>query len=146
MFLKRVKDLRDDYNITGVRLSKILGVSTSNYSRWETDENLIPLRHLNNLCNYFKVSMDYMIGLSDNKRYKNMNNTLDRKLIGERLKEFRTSNNLTQEKLADILNTSHSTISSYEHGKTMILTAFAVQICNKYNMSLDYLMGRTKKK
>ena len=125
MFLKRIKDLREEYEITGTKMAEILGVSTSNYSRWETDETIIPIKHLNNLCNYFKVSIDYMIGLSDKKRYNNMNTKLNKEIIGKRLKEFRKDNNLTQEKLAKILNTSHSTISSYENGKTIILTAFA---------------------
>ena len=142
MFLKRIRDLRDEYDLTQVKLAKILGVSKSTYSRWETDENLIPLNHLNDLCNYFKVSIDYMIGLTDQKQYKNVNTRLNKTIIGNRLKKFRKDNNLTQEKLAKVLNTSHSTISSYEHGHTMILTAFAYEICKKYNLSFDYLIGR----
>ena len=35
---------------------------------------------------------------------------------------------ISQQALADLLNTSHSTISAYESGKTLILTAFAYQI------------------
>ena len=52
--------------------------------------------------------------------------------------------NITQEELANILNTTHSTISAYESGKTTILTAFAYQICKRYNISMDYLCGRVK--
>ena len=36
-----------------IELAEILGVSKSTYGRWETDEAIIPLFHLNNLCNYF---------------------------------------------------------------------------------------------
>ena len=57
-------------------------------------------------------------------------------------KEF----NITQTDLANYLNTTHSTISAYESGKTMLLTSFAYQICNKYNISLDWLCGRSKSK
>lgn len=142
MFLKRIKDVREEYDLTGIALAKILGVSKSNYSRWETDENLIPLNHLNDLCNYFKISMDYITGLSNKRNYKNINTELDKKKIGKRIKQFRNDKGLTQEKLASVLNTCHSTISSYENGKTMILTAFAFEICTKFNMSLDYLVGR----
>ncbi len=145
MFLKRIKDIREEYCLTGLELAKILNVSKSNYSRWETDENLIPLKHLNNLCNHFNVSMDYITGISNKRNYNNINTRLNKKLIGKRLRQFRNDKGLTQEKLANILNTSHSTISSYENGKTMILTAFAFEICTKYNISLDYLMGRIDK-
>lgn len=144
MFLKRIKDLREDTDLRGSDLARILGVSTSNYSRWETDECLIPIKHLNNLCNYFHVSIDYMIGLSDEKAYDNMKLEINRETIGKRIKTFRKQNYLTQEKLAEELHTSHSTISSYEHGKTMILTAFAYDICTKFSLSFDYLIGRTE--
>ena len=36
------------------------------------------------------------------------------------------------------------TISAYESGKTTILTAFAYEICKRYNISMDYLCGRTR--
>ena len=61
---------------------------------------------------------------------------------GQRLKEFRKSNEITQTELANILNTTQSTISAYESGKTTLLTAFALEIVNKYNISLDWLCGR----
>ena len=64
-------------------------------------------------------------------------------VMGERLKTFRKNNNLTQVELANILHTTHSTISAYESGKTMLLTAFALQIVRDYNISLDWLCGRT---
>lgn len=142
MILVRVKDLRDEHELTQVKLAEILGVSKSTYGRWETDEAIIPLFHLNNLCNYFKVSMDYITGLSNERCYKDINKKLNKEIIGARLKKFRKDNNLSQEKLGKEINTTHSTISAYENGKTMILTAFAYNIAKKYNISLDYLTGR----
>ena len=145
MILVKIKYLREEYDLTQLKMSEIMNVSKSNYARWETNESIIPLKHLNNLCNYFNVSMDYITGLSKEKNYIIINKKLNKELIGKRLKEFRENNNLTQEELAKQINTSHSTISAYESGKTMLLTAFAYDICKKYNISLDYLCGRTDK-
>ena len=145
MILVKIKDLREEYDLTQLKMSEIMNVSKSNYARWETNESIIPLKHLNNLCNYFNVSMVYITGLSKEKNYIIINKKLNKELIGKRLKEFRENNNLTQEELAKQINTSHSTISAYESGKTMLLTAFAYDICKKYNISLDYLCGRTDK-
>ena len=142
MLLKRIKSLRDEYELRQVDMAKIIGVSKSTYARWETDEAIIPLIHLNNLCNYFKCSMDYMVGLSEVKVYPDINKKINKELVGKRLKKFRIDNKLTQEELARNINTSHSTISGYETGKTLILTAFAYDIAKKYNVSLDYLCGR----
>ena len=145
MILVKIKDLREEYDLTQLKMAEIMNVSKSNYARWETNESIITLKHLNNLCNYFNVSMDYITGLSKEKNYIIINKKLNKELIGKRLKEFRENNNLTQEELAKQINTSHSTISAYESGKTMLLTAFAYDICKKYNISLDYLCGRTDK-
>lgn len=85
--------------------------------------------------------MDYVIGITrtskSTKKYKFSN-----EIIGQRLKEFRKSNEITQTELANILNTTQSTISAYESGKTTLLTAFALEIVNKCNISLDWLCGR----
>lgn len=142
MLLNRIKDLRDDNDLSQVKMAEIVGVSKSNYARWETDENIIPLKHLNKVCNYFNVSMDYITGLSIERNYKCINKKLNKELIGKRLKTFRTENNLSQEALAKEINTSHSTISAYETGKTMLLTAFAYDIAKKYNISMDWICGR----
>ena len=64
--------------------------------------------------------------------------------IGKKIDYIRRDRGLTQEELANILNTTHSTISAYESGKTTILTAFAYEICKRYNISMDYLCGRTR--
>ena len=148
MLLVKIRDLRDEKDITQIKMSAIMNVSKSNYARWETDETIIPLRHLNDLCNYFDVSMDYITGLSSKRKYLCTNKKLNKYIIGERLKQFRKEKGLTQEALAKELNTTHSTISAYENGKTLILTAFAYEIAKKYNVSLDYLCGRidTKEK
>jgi transcriptional regulator with XRE-family HTH domain len=68
---------------------------------------------------------------------------LDKKLIGARIKEIRKKNKLTQSALANLLHTSQSTISSYESGNTIILTAFAYEMCVKLNVSINYITGKS---
>lgn len=142
MLLKRIIDLRENNNLTQKDMTKILNIGKSTYARWETDEALIPLKHLNNLCIYFDVSMDYMIGFTDKNNYTIVNKKLNNVLMGKRLKQFRHEQGLTQTNLAEELNTAQSVISSYESGKTRILTAFAYEIVKKYGVSLDWLCGR----
>lgn len=138
---ERLIEIRENNNLSQRDLASILNVSKSTYARWETQEQIIPLNRLVDFCNYFKVSMDYALNLSNENKYKNPISSLDRKLIGNNIKLIRKKFSLTQQNLADLLNTSHSTISAYEAGKTLILTIFAYQICLKYNISLDWLCG-----
>lgn len=144
MTFKNLLNIREDNNLTQKDIAKILHTSQQNYSLWENNTKIIPLKHLNNLSNFYNLSLDYLLGLSNIRYYENSTSDIDKKIIGKRLKEFRHQNNLTQEQLAGILNTTHSTISAYEHGKTTILTAFAYEICKRYNISMDYLCGKTK--
>lgn len=143
MNFQRLVEIREDYNLKQKDIADILGITQQSYSLWENGSKIIPLKHLNNLCNYYNFSMDYVIGLSNIKYYNITNREIDKILIGERLRKIRKDKNITQEELASILNTTHSTISAYESGKTTILTAFAYEICKRYNISMDYLCGRT---
>ena len=142
MIFEKIKELRENKELTQRDLAKILNISKSTYNRWETGDVFIPLKHLNNLCNFYDVSMDYIINLTNKKNYENINSNLSKKTLGSRLLTFRKEIGLSQNKLAKILNTSHSTISAYENGKTYLLTVFAYQIVTKYNISLDWLCGR----
>lgn len=143
MNFQKLIELREDSNLKQKDIAKLLNITQQTYSLWENGTKIIPLKHLNSLCNYYNVSMDYVLGLSNVRQYDIINSSIDKKIIGIRLKKFRKEKNITQEELASILNTTHSTISAYESGKTTILTAFAYEICKRYNISMDYLCGRT---
>ena len=142
MIFQKMIEQRIDSDSTQSDIAKILGISQQAYSLWETGDKIIPLKHLNTLCNYYNVSMDYLVGLSNTKHYDVISKKLDRIKIGKRLKLFREKHKIKQIKLANLLNTSHSTISAYEHGKTLILTAFAYQIAKKFGVSMDWLCCR----
>lgn len=138
----RLCDLREEKDISQTELAKIIDVERSLISKWESGKEMIPLEHLNKICNFYEVSMDYALGLSYNKYHKPHPNKLDKKRIGNNIKQLRIDNEITNRNLAAILNTTSSTISAYETGKNMILTAFAIELCKKYNLSLDDLVGR----
>ncbi len=143
MLNERLIDIRIDADLNQEEMAEILKTTQSNYSRWENGTELIPLRKLTLLCNYFNVSMDYAIGKTREEN-GNGKHEINLKVIGSRLQTIRKKFNLTQTDLAEMLNTSQSTISAYENGKTIILTAFALEIVEKYNISLDWLCGRIK--
>ncbi len=140
--LENLRELREYKGLKQKDMAKILNVSRPNYTRWETRAEIIPLRKLNELCNYFKVDMDYIIGFKRKAKIMHDDNVLDKKAIGENIRKLRHKYNLSQNDLADILNTTHSVISAYENGKTLILTAFLIEICEKYHESMDEICNR----
>jgi transcriptional regulator with XRE-family HTH domain len=143
---KRLFDLREYKDLSQIKLADYLGITQQTYSLWEKGTKIIPLKHLNNLSNFYEIPMDYIVGLTDEKNNSGIIKLteLNKNEIGSRIKKIREDNNLTLRDLAKELNTTSSTISAYETGKTLILTAFAYQICIKYNVSLDWLCGKRK--
>lgn len=142
MNFERLFFLREEQDLFQNDIANILNVKQVNISNWENGKEIIPLTKLNMYANYFNVSFDYIMKLSDKKIPSINRNTLDKILIGKNIKIIRMQNNLSQQDLANVLNTTKSTIWAYETGKTLILTAFAYQICAKYNVSMDWLCGR----
>ena len=139
----RLSEIREKHDLSQRKTAIKLKISKSYYNYFETGERIIPLARLNDFCNLFHVDFDYALGLSNHNIVTKELKRLDKKLIGIRIKEIRKKNKLTQSDLANLLNTSQSTISSYEHGKTMILTAFIYEMCTKLNVSVNYITGKT---
>ena len=67
----RLRDLREDKDMNQTQIAKILGMSQTGYSKYETGENDIPTTILIKLARYYETSIDYLLGETDNpKRYK----------------------------------------------------------------------------
>ena len=146
MNFERIKLIREENELTQMKMAEILNIKRSAYSLWEINKNIIPLIKLNEFCNIFKLSMDYVSGLSNIKTKKLIFSNLNTKEIGKRFKQVRKELNLTQEKLAKKFNTTHSAISAYENGITLIPTIFLIEFSKLSNVSLDFFCGKTNDK
>lgn len=144
MIYERMKDIRTYFGNTQQELADILGVSRSTYAGWENGIDAIILPYLNEFCNYYGISLDYICGLTDTKKYDVINDKIDKKILGEHLKEIRTKNNNTQEKVAKIINVDQSNYSKYELGKLFIHTYALIEFAKYYKVSIDWLCGKTK--
>ena len=65
IYIKRIRDLREDHDKTQQEIADILGTSQTMYARYERGANELPLHHLIALCKYYNVSADYILGLKD---------------------------------------------------------------------------------
>ncbi len=59
---KRLRDLREDKDLTQTDIAKILGMSQTGYSKYETGENDIPTQILIKLADFYDTSVDYILG------------------------------------------------------------------------------------
>lgn len=61
----RLKDCRNDKDLTQEEVGKMLGIDQRVYSIYETGKREIPLHHFITLAKFYKVSLDYLAGLSN---------------------------------------------------------------------------------
>ena len=64
-YVRILRDLREDADKTQTQIAEVLGTSQTMYARYERGANELPLRHLVKLAEYYHVSTDYLLGLSD---------------------------------------------------------------------------------
>ena len=69
---KRIRDLREDRDWNQTQVAKLLNMSQTGYSKYETGENDIPTAVLIQLAKIYDTSIDYLLGQTDEKkRYPN---------------------------------------------------------------------------
>ena len=64
-----LRELREDRDLTQAEVAKFLGTTQQVYARYEKGINELPLRHLQKLCTYYKVSADYILCLPKGMDY-----------------------------------------------------------------------------
>lgn len=62
-YVKRIRDLREDHDLTQQQVAEALGTSQTMYARYERGANELPIRHLLVLCELYGVSSDYILGI-----------------------------------------------------------------------------------
>lgn len=68
---RRIRDLREDSDLNQTTVARMLGMSQTGYSKYETGENDIPTEVLIKLAEFYDTSIDYLLGVTDNpERYR----------------------------------------------------------------------------
>ncbi len=60
-YIKRIRDLREDNDMTQQEVANVLGTSQTMYARYERGANELPIHHLIKLCELYNVSADYIL-------------------------------------------------------------------------------------
>ena len=69
-YIKIMRDLREDSDLTQQQVAEILGTSQTMYARYERGANELPIHHLLTLCRLYHVTADYFLGLTSPERKK----------------------------------------------------------------------------
>ena len=68
MIYQRIRDLREDHDLKQKEMAKILNCSQQVYSNYELGQRDIPTEILIRLSQYYNVSIDYLLGLTNNPK------------------------------------------------------------------------------
>lgn len=63
----RIRDLREDHNLTQADIAELLHIKQNTYSQYENEQRQLPLSCLIALAEFYKTSTDYILGLTNNK-------------------------------------------------------------------------------
>ena len=67
---KRIRDLREDNDLKQKEIADALHITTQQYSLYERGDREIPFHHAITLAKFYNVSLDYIAGLTNNKKGK----------------------------------------------------------------------------
>ena len=67
-YYQRLRDLREDNDLTQSQVAKILGTAREQYNKYELGKQEIPFHHIITLAKFYKVSIDYFANLIDEPR------------------------------------------------------------------------------
>ena len=62
MIFRRIRELREDHDLTQAALADYLGVQQTTYSKYELGRIEVPAEVLIKLADYYQVSLDYLVG------------------------------------------------------------------------------------
>ena len=65
MYLRRIYDLREDHDLTQKAIAEFLGIHPNVYRRYEKGAREFPLEIVLKLADYYQVSLDYLVGRTD---------------------------------------------------------------------------------
>ncbi len=143
---ERIKYIRETYDLTQQDIANILNLSNRSTVCLYEKERIIPIEHLSELADYLNLSMDYILGLTSDKYYKNSKKGISLCQMGKNINKICEEQHFTNVALAKILNSCESNIRNYRKGKYFLLTAFAIEIALKYGYSIDWLYGKCAQK
>ena len=65
---QRLRDLREDFDLTQEKTAKILGITTQQYQLYESGKREMPMHHFITLAKFYNVSLDYLAGILSEPR------------------------------------------------------------------------------
>lgn len=120
MIGKILKLLRKAQHLTQEEVAKNINVARSTYTYYEREEREMNFDTLVKLADFYNVSVDYMLGRTINPDFMSSQPTYSPEEI-DIIKKYRTLNEIRQEAVRDLIDTSYARIKTQKNTKELIL-------------------------
>lgn len=141
-FQQRFIDLVDELEEKNrTKRAEIIGISNTTYFN-AYNYGIVPkMPSLIHIADYFNISVDFLVGITETEHFKKTDNT---KTFSERLEELRISNGIpTVYELAQRTHIHRNNIAQWLKHDYIPLLDDLILLADFFNVSLDYLLGRT---
>lgn len=147
--MDRIRILRREAKISQRDLGTMLGRTRNSVSQWELGKQVPGVVDIGEMCRIFRVSSDYLLGLSDDRREPSW--ISDPEMAGTkanllRLRQLRIERRVTQQELATEIGRACSTISVWEREKQTPGVTDIGDLCQIFDVSSDYLLGLSEQR
>ena len=125
----RLKELRQKNNLTLEKLGQKVNIPKNTLSRYESGKREPKIETWKKLADYFNVSTSYLMGLNNNS-------------FGNRIKELRIKNGLSQGDLAEKIGLTRQAISNYENNERTPNDKIWQKLADCFNVSITSVRGK----
>ena len=140
-FQTKLNELINEQGISKRQLANILGFKDNNssISKWTKGQQMPKLDMAIKLCNYFKCSLDFLFGTSNNSEEVNLKTNIS---FDKQLRKILSDKKITQTKLVEETNFSTGNLFSWFNKKSQPNMSTVIELADYLGVSLDYLAGR----
>lgn len=145
MYSNNLKKLRNEKELTQQYLAEeILGCRRTTYNNWERGVVMIPIRIVDSLSMFYKVSMSCILGIDKKIIFKKDINKMNYDVLLSNLRKLKNDNKNSYKQIGNQIKCTSTSCQRYFTGKITIPIDRLIMLAKLYNIDIDELCGKNK--
>ncbi len=142
MIYKRIKDIREDNDLTQNDIANKLNVNRSTYANWENGDKLIPLEKLDEISVLFNVPFSYLLDMEISYSKKITIKKMNYKKMLDKINNIKKTKKQTYQDIANAIGVSKATAFKYYNNQMKIPVDKLILLSDFMKCNIDQLLGK----